>query len=134
MQSKEVEILLQGFFWRQIILTTEIGDLVSVEADTWETDGTLPVGKVVALIVRELTESVKRHAGVVSDDKVLGWGDSTNGNLVRDQKELEVVASDTLVDHRSWLWVVTVVEEESVIDSLVDEDFGEFWLAASTVK
>jgi len=115
-------------------LTTEVGDLMGIEADTWETDGTLPVGKVVALVVGQLSELVERHTGVVSDDEVLGWSDGTNGNLVRDQKELEVVGHNILVDHRSWLWVVSAVAEESVIDSFVHEDLSELWLFTSTIS
>jgi len=106
---------------------------MGVEADSWETDGTLPVGKVVALVVGQLTELVQRHAGVIGNDEVLSWSDGTNGNLVRDQKELEVVGHNILVDHRSWLWVVSLVTEESVVDSLVDKDLSEFWLFAFTI-
>jgi hypothetical protein len=106
---------------------------MGVEADSWETDGTLPVGKVVALVVGQLTELVQRHAGVIGNDEVLSWSDGTNGNLVRDQKELEVVGHNILVDHRSWLWVVSLVAEESVVDSFVDEDLSELWLFAFTI-
>lgn len=53
---------------------------------------------------------------------------------MRDQKELEVVGHNILVDHRSWLWVVLAVEEESVIDSFVHEDLSELWLFASTIS
>ena len=107
---------------------------MGVEADSWETDSTLPVSEVVALIVGQLAEGVERHAGVVSDDEILGWSDSTNGYLVRDQKELEVVGHNILVDHRSWLWVVLGVQEESVVDSLVDKDLSELGLVAFTIS
>ena len=98
---------------------------MGVEADTWESDGTLPVGKVVALVVGELSELVKGHAGVVGDNEVLGWGDGTNSDLVWDEEELKVVRNNIGVDHRSGFWVELSVEEESVINSLVDEDFSE---------
>ena len=136
-QSKEVEVLLKVFHGLKVVLTTKIGDLMGVEADTWETDGSLPVSKVVALVVGQLAELVEAHTGVVRDDKVLGGSDSTDGNLVRDQKELEVVRDDILVDHRSGLGIVGVVEEESVIDSLVDQDLGvlgTFTLTIDSVK
>ena len=103
--SQEIEVILKGSFWFQVVLAAEVSDLVSVEADTWETDGTLPVGEVVALVVGQLAELVKGHAGVVGNDEVLGWSDGTHGNLVWNQKELEVVGHNILVDHRTWLWV-----------------------------
>jgi len=104
-----------------------------VEADSWETDGTLPVGKVVALVVGQLTELVKRHSCVIGHNEVLSWSDGTNGNLVRDQKELEVVRDDTLVNHRSWLRVKLAVKEESIINSLIDKDLSKLWLTSFSI-
>ena len=133
-QSKEVEILLEILVGIEVVLTTEVSDFMGVEADSWESDGTLPVSEVVALIVGQLTEGVQGHASVVGDNKVLGGGDGTNSNLVGDQKELEVVGNNILVDHRTWLGVVLGVQEEPIIDSLVDKDLGELWLATSTIS
>ncbi len=109
-------------------LPHQITKFVSKHTGSRNTNCPLPVRVVVALIVGELPESVLGESSVISDDKEFGAGDSSTGDILGDEEELEVVGDDIVGDDGSWQGILLPVKEKPIIDPLVNRDLRELWL------
>lgn len=98
-----------------------------IKTGSRNTNSSLPIVIIVALVVSKSPELVLSKSSVIRDHKVFGSSNSSTSNVLSNQEEFKIVGNHVLGNDCSRSWVVVAVEEP-IVNSLVHSDFGELWV------
>ena len=136
--SQEVQVVVLGR--HGLYVEGVLGDLVSVLAWRRHLDGTAPVEVEVAQVVGQRLQLLLVHLRVVVGHKEVHWQHTSLRSLLADEEEVVgvvVVFSSALDDlgvddgSRRRIGDVVLTSEESLVDSLVDDDESDFGRSSS---
>lgn len=118
-------------------------DLVSVLARSWHLDRTWPVGVNVAEAISQILKGSLRNVfGLVQANKEVNWSNTSLSSLLRHKEEIKALVTLGVLDKisindGSRLWVLNLssssIGEHSLVDSLVDNDEGDWWWSTDLV-